>query len=803
MPKLILQLLVLSFLIWVSNSIQQGQLHIAGLYPYPTAQKLGVTPDAVELALKHINADPTILPSYNLTVKFRDSGCVNTVAVKNLFEFIREPDKKYLVVLGATCSVATAAVAELAIAENIPTISYASTSPSLTNNERFPELLLGTPSDINTVSGQLLFIQQNNFRRVAIINQQDELFVSISARLQVFLNQLGIKYVTEIFNPKNENHLDTIDLLLSRIQNDGYRVIVVNMYEVEYVQMLCRLRKFPSLHPPSTTWIVIGWYVNWSDEVYNVTKGDCTYTDIEAMSNGSVAVNPSVSFEDFELVNQPTISGYTPRQLFEQYKAGSIRRNNLEFFQTESIFYDAYAYDCTWTIALALNEMAASRNLSTAQLKSSELFDAMHKVRFTGWTGDVVYVDRVRPENRIQLYEIINGAFVTRGLYVDLPANQSDIVGNNSITYKEISSFIIFDAEKASDGIEVHYIHISIIALTAIFSLLGFGYVTTLIVIIAIGWAKKYAAVIKSEPSVNIVIISGNYFIFLLALLWSIDGRFLQTRDNQSVCTFVCHLRIWLFAVSISIIFGGMLGKAIKYYVIAIKHKFSYSSYLKFYHILLLPLVLVVLDTVYMLVWGIASPITYTVFDIDSGLIFPPIYQVAECRPENQTSFIILFAIFIIFKSFLVLVGLFLAYHLRKVINKANKYTSTITWTMYNTVIFSILQVLLILFITNVDVKYGFVCFFTLCEGFVLSSIVACPILYYLYKDPHGKTFRLITIKDEFPENPDQLKITIRMLERQNTDLLTRMSNDIEYSGVVKAHVLPDSIDEAPEDKIP
>ena len=155
MSKLTLGLLALTFLIWVPSAIQQ-QLHIAGLYPFPTAKILGATPYAVQIALEHINSNQAILPNYNLTVKFRDSGCSNIVAVRNLFEFIRESDQKYLVLLGAACSVATGPVAELAIAENLATISYASTSPSLTNNERFPELLLGTPSDINTVSGQLL-----------------------------------------------------------------------------------------------------------------------------------------------------------------------------------------------------------------------------------------------------------------------------------------------------------------------------------------------------------------------------------------------------------------------------------------------------------------------------------------------------------------------------------------------------------------------------------------------------------------------------------------------------------------------
>eukprot|EP00800_Vazella_pourtalesii_P011502 TRINITY_DN2767_c0_g1_i1.p1 TRINITY_DN2767_c0_g1~~TRINITY_DN2767_c0_g1_i1.p1 ORF type:complete len:796 (-),score=129.49 TRINITY_DN2767_c0_g1_i1:88-2475(-) len=767
----------------ITNALtDQNVINIAGLYPFPSTNFSGATPYAVQLALDHINSNSTILQNYHLNITFGDSGCEEKIAVRSLFEFIHTP--KYTVVFGAWCSKATDVVAELALAYDIPVVSWASTSPSFTNSKLYPQLLLGTPSDINTVAGQLILIQQLNVRRVVIINEQEDLFITISHRLQLFLDEVGVSYLTEIYNEESNNYLQTIDLVLSRIQTEGYSVVVLNGRERAYVNIMCRLKKFPSLYAPRTTWIILGWYTSWSHDVEGYTDGECNLEDLVAVSSGSLAVNPTVGFEEFDLEKSPTISGFAPKELYDKYELLVTKKEGGEFFEKQRNFYDAYAYDCIWTIAMGLDKLSADYNLTTGGYNGTVLFDAIQQVRFNGWAGDVIYLERVRQESRIHIYEVINATFEARGLYVNVPFNHSNLIGNENITYMERTPFTIFNPDKVTDGIEEHYIHTAIFVLTVIFSLLGVTYITILIVVISVGWIKQYAAVTKSEPSVNIVIISGNYVIFVLALLWSIDGRYIQVYNNQPVCTFVCHLRIWLFAVSTSIIFGGMLGKAIKYYIIAIKHKFSYAEYLKFYQILLIPLVLVLIDTVYVLIWALGSPITYNFINIDSNLQNPPIYRVAECQPENRTNFLILFITFILYKSILVIIGLFLAYHLRKVINKANKYSSTITWTMYNVVIFSILQIVLILTLTDVDIKYGLVCLSTILEGFAISSIVAGPIIYYLYKDPNGKRFRPTPTREEFPEDTSQLKEKIRTLENQNSQLREKVT--IEMSGNCK-----------------
>ena len=303
-------------LICITNSLAfQKTINIVGLYPYPSANFSGATPYAVQLALDHINSNSTILQDYYLNITFGDSGCEEKIAVRSLFEFIHVP--KYTMVLGSWCSKATDAIAELSLAYDIPVISWASTSPSLTNTKLYPQLLLDTPSDINTVAGQLILIQELNVRRLVIINEQEDLFVTISARLQLFLDELGVSYLTEIYNTESMNYLQTIDLILSRIQTEGYNVIVLNGREDAYVNIMCRLKKFPSLCAPKTTWIILGWYTSWSHDVEGYTQGDCSLEDLIAVSNGSLAVNPTVSFEEFDLEMSPTVSGFTPAQLNE------------------------------------------------------------------------------------------------------------------------------------------------------------------------------------------------------------------------------------------------------------------------------------------------------------------------------------------------------------------------------------------------------------------------------------------------------------------------------------------------------
>ena len=106
---------------------------------------------------------------------------------------------------------------------------------------------------------------------------------------------------------------------------------------------MCQLKKFPSLYTPKTTWIILGWYTSWSHDVEGYTQGDCSLEDLIAVPSGSLAVNPTVGYEEFDLEMSPTVSGFTPAQLNDLYKSLVTEMEGQRFFVKQRNFHDAYA----------------------------------------------------------------------------------------------------------------------------------------------------------------------------------------------------------------------------------------------------------------------------------------------------------------------------------------------------------------------------------------------------------------------------------------------------------------------------
>ncbi len=62
----------------------------------------------------------------------------------------------------------------------LPQISPLSTSPQLSDNDRFPTFLRLVPSDQAVVTGVLSLMARYDWTRIAIIQQQEFIFTSVS-----------------------------------------------------------------------------------------------------------------------------------------------------------------------------------------------------------------------------------------------------------------------------------------------------------------------------------------------------------------------------------------------------------------------------------------------------------------------------------------------------------------------------------------------------------------------------------------------------------------------------------------------
>lgn len=99
---------------------------------------------AAQMALDLVNNRTDILPDYELELIYYDSMCDPGEATKLLYDLLyTEPIK---IVLMPGCSSVSTLVAEAARMWNLIVLSYGSSSPALSNRQRFPTFFRTHPS---------------------------------------------------------------------------------------------------------------------------------------------------------------------------------------------------------------------------------------------------------------------------------------------------------------------------------------------------------------------------------------------------------------------------------------------------------------------------------------------------------------------------------------------------------------------------------------------------------------------------------------------------------------------------------
>ncbi|KAI6656890.1 GABA-B receptor R2 [Oopsacas minuta] len=761
--------LILLSIIWLVLQIGKGQgqkdLVILGLYPERGGWSLPLAPLSSTLALNDINSRPDLLSGYNFRVDWKNSDCSNKVALESFINSLIS-NETYLGVFGPGCSIAAVAIANISPAYGLITFTYAAASPSLEDKERYPYFIRGSLSDTNIAIGRINFIASHGWERVAIFNQQEEIFVYNSYAVQQVLRDLNIDYRTATFDTQSQNVEAQIYNAIDLIDNLGYRIIIANMYENAAVSFICQLKL--TVNPlPYLTWLMIGWYTRgWDEQAYNITNGKCTTQDIRDVINGAIGIIPYQLFDSILQSNHRTISGLTPQELYNEYEQIALD-NNLNFVE-ERDSLDAYLYDSLWTYALGLNQtIADGYDPETFNYSNFDFTNALYmntySQAFNGWTGDVTYFGRERQQKTIQVVEFVDGRIEYRGYYTNFSVNPSQF-GNTTNVISNISDFKIWQEDRASDGIKDRFTSFILFGVVLATSTCVVIYVTVLIIVILIGVKKNLPPAKKSEPLINIVILATNYIIVLIAVLFTIDGKFFSTlRPDAPQCIIYCHAQVMLASVSGSILYGAVLAKASKYYFIVVKNKFRYTGWLQARYLLLFPTVLVLFDVVLIIAWGLISPITYQSFVISSGVTDPPLIRIYRCEISDNVGFVVALGLV---NTLLILIALFLAYHLRKVVNKSHRYSSVIVWLMYTSVVFNLIIILLLVFVTEPNIRLALSAIFTNIIAFIIASIIGLPVVYYLIKDPKGVTFFKTQAQDEFPEDIQLLKLRITALER-------------------------------------
>ena len=206
---------------------EKQTIYIAGFYPDSFVIAAPEVPYTGKYTEEQINNNTLgLLKDYRIEVVWKNSLCIERYALQNFIEFLRDDTKQYLMLLGPVCSDPAAGVAQISHLYGLTQLTYGSRSPSLGNTKRYPGFIRGNPSDVNIIAGWVKYIQTYNWRRIAILNQQGDYFISTGQEIQRVLQELVIEHYVGIFDPESTRFDEQVDTILREVDTQGYRIII-------------------------------------------------------------------------------------------------------------------------------------------------------------------------------------------------------------------------------------------------------------------------------------------------------------------------------------------------------------------------------------------------------------------------------------------------------------------------------------------------------------------------------------------------------------------------------------------------
>ncbi|XP_044062825.1 gamma-aminobutyric acid type B receptor subunit 2-like isoform X4 [Siniperca chuatsi] len=126
---------------------------------------------AVRLALQDLKRQPPPLGNYEIQLQLLDSQCDPAKSLKALFDAMWA-GPKYLLVFGGVCPSVTALIARSLPALDLVQVSFAASSPSLSNRKWYGNLFSTVPSDRALNQATVKLLQRYRWTRVGIITQE-------------------------------------------------------------------------------------------------------------------------------------------------------------------------------------------------------------------------------------------------------------------------------------------------------------------------------------------------------------------------------------------------------------------------------------------------------------------------------------------------------------------------------------------------------------------------------------------------------------------------------------------------------
>ncbi|KAH3798193.1 hypothetical protein DPMN_151786, partial [Dreissena polymorpha] len=445
--------------------------------------------------------------------------CMPGLGTKVLYELLYTPPNKLIVLTG--CSIVSTFVAQAAKMWNLIVLAYGSSSPALSNRERFPTFFRTHPSATLHNPTRVKIFERFKWRRIATIQETQEVFTSTVEDLEERVKAAGIEVAVR------QNFLTDPTNAVRNLKRQDARIIVGVFYEDMARRVFCQAYK-EKLYGRKYVWFIIGWY---PDNWYKVEDPsvNCTADQLREALEGHITTEAVILHQE----NTVTFSNMTA-QRFKQRLDAIL--NVPDTSQVGGYPEAPLAYDAVWALALALNKTAErltekGMNIEdfnyTSPEITREIYTAMNSTRFLGVSGNVAFSSQGDRIAWTKIEQMINGTYITLGFYDQVSDNLTWL--NNE---RWIGGIPPPDRTMQKPILRVVSLglFLAMSALSAVGILAGLGCLIFNIV------NRQRRCIAFSQPHVNSIVVVGCVLCLISVFLLGLDGRFVAEDSYSLVC---------------------------------------------------------------------------------------------------------------------------------------------------------------------------------------------------------------------------------------------------------------------------
>ncbi|KAL0622842.1 Gamma-aminobutyric acid type B receptor subunit 1, partial [Plecturocebus cupreus] len=733
---------------------ERRAVYIGALFPmsggWPGGQ---ACQPAVEMALEDVNSRRDILPDYELKLIHHDSKCDPGQATKYLYELLYNDPIKIILMPG--CSSVSTLVAEAARMWNLIVLSYGSSSPALSNRQRFPTFFRTHPSATLHNPTRVKLFEKWGWKKIATIQQTTEVFTSTLDDLEERVKEAGIEITFR------QSFFSDPAVPVKNLKRQDARIIVGLFYETEARKVFCEVYK-ERLFGKKYVWFLIGWYAdNWFkiyDPSINCTVDEMTEAVEGHITTEIVMLNPANTRSISNMTSQEFVEKLTKRLKRHPEETGGFQEAPL-------------AYDAIWALALALNKTSGGGSRSGVRLEdfnynnqtiTDQIYRAMNSSSFEGVSGHVVFDASGSRMAWTLIEQLQGGSYKKIGYYDstkdDLSWSKTDkwIGGTPPADQTLVIKTFRFLSQKL-------FISVSVLS--------SLGIVLAVVCLSFNIYNSHVRYIQNSQPNLNNLTAVGCSLALAAVFPLGLDGYHI----GRNQFPFVCQARLWLLGLGFSLGYGSMFTKIWWVHTVFTKkeEKKEWRKTLEPWKLYATVGLLVGMDVLTLAIWQIVDPLHRTIEtfakeepkeDIDVSIL----PQLEHCSSRKMNTWL---GIFYGYKGLLLLLGIFLAYETKSVSTEKINDHRAVGMAIYNVAVLCLITAPVTMILSSQqDAAFAFASL-----AIVFSSYITLVVLFV------PKMRRLITRGEWQSEAQDTMKTgsstnnneeeKSRLLEKENREL--------------------------------